>query len=689
MQRLTIRQVLAILILVPVAAAIVSFSQLAPIALGRLDHSTALNQSVGMIGVAGDLIHELQKERGSSAGLVAAKDGRDQHLARVSAQRQATDPKTGAFLEALRRLRGNSAFAGRMEHFATVETQLMTALPSLRERITAGNARIPEVFGFYTGLIDDMIAGVGMLASGSDQDVLAARKVALRALVITKEYAGLERATGNALISAPEVDHGLRERLLVLSAFQDRFLLEFELGYGATGKAMIERHLPANIIEAHKAMRKTILDATRMETRPRVTTAEWWDMSTKRIDALKALEEAIVADLGHLSLGAIGEARFSLISMGGAQIVVVLLGLGVTFWIGRGLALPIRRASAALEASMNGEKADMPPPMSSRSEIGRISNAVGRFIAANREREALIAEREAINAEMEETRRRVLDDMAREFNAASGAATGTLQQAAATLNQKSASMLQTVAAVRQAQDEAQTAAGSSNETVGEVTRLSAELGRSIAEIAEQTSRTANLTQEVLVRAEDSKEAARSFAEVANAIGSIIDLINAIAGQTNLLALNATIEAARAGEAGRGFAVVAGEVKGLAARTVEATRTIEAKVDELKEIAQRAAAQSTALSEDVGTIQGLNTAIAAAVHQQHMTSEGFTGSIETLAEAITAVTAQVRAIAELGSDAHASAEAVQGVADEMDRTTATLVETLPQIIAETSRRVMAG
>jgi methyl-accepting chemotaxis protein len=128
------------------------------------------------------------------------------------------------------------------------------------------------------------------------------------------------------------------------------------------------------------------------------------------------------------------------------------------------------------------------------------------------------------------------------------------------------------------------------------------------------------------------------------------------------------------------------VKELASRTMEATRTIEAKVSELKIIARQAAGQAGALTDDVGTIQGLNAAIAAAVHQQHMTSEGFGQSIHALADAVRAVGEQVDSIAKLGSDAHVSAESVQGVADEMERTTGTLVETLPRIIAETSKRI---
>ncbi len=165
-----------------------------------------------------------------------------------------------------------------------------------------------------------------------------------------------------------------------------------------------------------------------------------------------------------------------------------------------------------------------------------------------------------------------------------------------------------------------------NAQAGSVATAAEELTASAQEISRQISQCASIANKAVAEAERSTGLVNGLSQGAEKIGDVVNLIQDIAEQTNLLALNATIEAARAGEAGKGFAVVANEVKALATQTAKATEEIGAQVSEIRGSTDGAVDAIKVISEVIGEISEVTTAISAAVEEQQAATQDVTTNI---------------------------------------------------------------
>ncbi|WP_165784430.1 methyl-accepting chemotaxis protein [Zhengella mangrovi] len=161
---------------------------------------------------------------------------------------------------------------------------------------------------------------------------------------------------------------------------------------------------------------------------------------------------------------------------------------------------------------------------------------------------------------------------------------------------------------------------------------------SAAENAEQAGRIVRHTGQAAEKAgEVVRKAVAAMGDIESAsrsISNIIAIIDEVAFQTNLLALNASVEAARAGEAGKGFSVVAQEVRELAQRSAaqakeiktliansnelvttgadlvgETGRTLETIVSEVRNVDANVSSIVTAVKEQALSLNEINRAIA--------------------------------------------------------------------------------
>jgi methyl-accepting chemotaxis protein len=176
-----------------------------------------------------------------------------------------------------------------------------------------------------------------------------------------------------------------------------------------------------------------------------------------------------------------------------------------------------------------------------------------------------------------------------------------------------------------------------------------EVTATIGEIARRTSEASSIAGEAVQLALHTSTTMQKLEASSEAIGAVVSLISSVAEQTNLLALNATIEAARAGDAGRGFAVVASEVKELANQTAKATQEISDQIRTIQGDSRDAVVAIEQITETIGSISDVASAVAAAVEEQAVTMSEIGRTVEEGAVGAASTEQAASALAEMASE----------------------------------------
>jgi methyl-accepting chemotaxis protein len=236
----------------------------------------------------------------------------------------------------------------------------------------------------------------------------------------------------------------------------------------------------------------------------------------------------------------------------GCVLLAIAISVGISSWIDRTVAGPIRQATRLMQDIAQGE-GDLTRRLKAggKDEMGELASGFNHF--AEKTRSTIHSIRDQTEP-MTQAAKNLLD-LAESLDGNAKTAADLSGSAATSAEQVSASAV----AVSRSVEES----GASLEQVAAAVE---QMNASISEIARSAETSRNTGRDALLSADEASRMVFDLAQASSEIGRFVDLIVEISKQTNLLALNATIEAARAGEAGKGFSVVAGEVKELAKGT---------------------------------------------------------------------------------------------------------------------------
>jgi hypothetical protein len=187
---------MAVMLVLPVAG-MLFFSAGSTIALVETVNKSRTTQRLILLSrTAGNLAHELQKERGFSAGFIGSRGAN--YITDLPRQRQDTDARLSEFGAMTGTITGAD---GAVQQVITAAKTALGMLGTTRSRVSSLELKGSESFAFYTTTIDALlsVASKGYL-SGSIAS-LVAEGSAIDAFLRYKETAGQERATVNEVLT--------------------------------------------------------------------------------------------------------------------------------------------------------------------------------------------------------------------------------------------------------------------------------------------------------------------------------------------------------------------------------------------------------------------------------------------------------------------------------------------------------
>ncbi|WGL28492.1 nitrate- and nitrite sensing domain-containing protein [Pectobacterium brasiliense] len=483
---------------------------------------------------AGEFAHQLQRERGLSAGYFGSQGKK--FGSELATQRQDTDRAQQMLEQTTANLSQDELGAAVSEELGKI-AQKVQQIGEHRRNVDSISISVTQALGYYSESVGYLLNIVGDMTHLVSDGGIAQRLAAYYNLLNVKEQAGLERAVLSNTFSANSFAAGMFERLNQMVGRGDAYITAYNMFANADLRSAFEQALNNPAAQNALQMRNKALASPGGNFG--IDAGQWFNQQTVKIDELKKVEQLATQDLTTQVNALAADARRSWISYLAGALISLLMALGLASMIMRSINEQLQQTLTTIR-EMGGD-------------LTRRLRVPGT--------DELSQLNQAYNASLENIADMVVSikHSSQTIGRASSEIANGNQDLAQRTEEQSASLVQTASSMEEI-----------TVTVKQTADFAGQARQLTTEVDDQARRVGTIT-------ESASGAMEKIQDASQRVNAVVTAIDAIAFQTNLLALNAAVEAARAGQHGRGFSVVAAEVRQLSQRSADEAGKIRALI----------------------------------------------------------------------------------------------------------------
>lgn len=339
-----------------------------------------LSLLVQLAVTVGDLLHETQKERGSSSVFMSSRGTK--FAGELQAQRAVTDDRRLKYLQFVRR--NDASWPPVVAAALRMTDAQLGEVEARRRQATDLSVPVAEVIGYYNDLNRRLLESVASIASKSGDTDLRAWSTGYFAFLQAKEHTGMERAQLSNVFGADHFAPGQYFTLASLLAAQRTYLHVFGIS-GPPAAVQLYDQKRASPVFAEVEARERLAFGSGPSAGDKagfgVDSGDWFRLMTRKIDLLKEVENgaasAILQRAEDLQQAATVAFRQTLV----VGLALFLMAFGGGWAVAHRIVDPLRRLRTAADRICAGEL-DHRIDTSAPAEVGELAVSFERMVAA-------------------------------------------------------------------------------------------------------------------------------------------------------------------------------------------------------------------------------------------------------------------------------------------------------------------